>query len=52
MNDYSVITRITKEMIEDYAMENTIHLEIRTTPRSINVADELVGMRLYVQVCF
>jgi adenosine deaminase len=34
-DDVHVITRITRETIEDYAAENTIYLELRTTPRRI-----------------
>eukprot|EP01094_Clydonella_sp_ATCC50884_P000335 TRINITY_DN10261_c0_g1_i1.p1 TRINITY_DN10261_c0_g1~~TRINITY_DN10261_c0_g1_i1.p1 ORF type:complete len:348 (-),score=80.94 TRINITY_DN10261_c0_g1_i1:95-1096(-) len=30
----AVIARITREMIEDFARENTAYLEIRTTPRA------------------
>ncbi|XP_024528011.1 adenosine deaminase-like protein [Selaginella moellendorffii] len=45
--DHSFITRITKEVIEDFAAENVVYLELRTTPKS-NV---LTGMtkRSYVE---
>ncbi|KAL0478920.1 hypothetical protein AKO1_007819 [Acrasis kona] len=33
--DVTVMTRITKETIEDYADDNVIYLELRTTPRAI-----------------
>jgi adenosine deaminase len=28
------VTRITKEVVEDFAMENVVYLEIRTTPKN------------------
>lgn len=45
--DHKTITRITKEVIEDFAAENVIYLELRTTPKC-NVS---VGMtkRSYVE---
>ncbi|CAN6690084.1 unnamed protein product [Malus baccata var. baccata] len=32
--DHKVITRITKEVIEDFASENVVYLELRTTPKN------------------
>jgi len=32
--DYHVITRITQEVIEDFAAENIIYVELRTTPKN------------------
>ncbi|GMN49852.1 hypothetical protein TIFTF001_019013 [Ficus carica] len=31
--DHNIITRITKEVIEDFASENVVYLELRTTPK-------------------
>lgn len=31
--DHSSITRITKEVVEDFAFENVVYLELRTTPK-------------------
>ncbi|XP_031398965.1 adenosine deaminase-like protein [Punica granatum] len=31
--DHSTLTRITKEVVEDFASENVIYLELRTTPK-------------------
>ncbi|KAL9325477.1 hypothetical protein ACSQ67_006122 [Phaseolus vulgaris] len=31
--DHSSITRITKEVVEDFASENVVYLELRTTPK-------------------
>ncbi|XVF26005.1 hypothetical protein REPUB_Repub13aG0263000 [Reevesia pubescens] len=31
--DHSTVTRITKEVIEDFASENVVYLELRTTPK-------------------
>ncbi|MBA0748157.1 hypothetical protein Gogos_005005 [Gossypium gossypioides] len=31
--DHSTVTRITKEVIEDFAAENVVYLELRTTPK-------------------
>ncbi|XP_024024713.1 adenosine deaminase-like protein [Morus notabilis] len=31
--DHKIITRITKEVIEDFASENVVYLELRTTPK-------------------
>ncbi|KAE8728823.1 putative cytochrome P450 [Hibiscus syriacus] len=31
--DHSTITRITREVIEDFASENVVYLELRTTPK-------------------
>ncbi|XP_057858615.1 N6-mAMP deaminase [Cryptomeria japonica] len=45
--DHGTISRITKEVIEDFAAENVIYLELRTTPKK----NEAVGMskRSYVE---
>ncbi|KAI5059082.1 hypothetical protein GOP47_0025401 [Adiantum capillus-veneris] len=45
--DHNIITRITKEVIEDFAAENVIYLELRTTPK----CNASVGMtkRSYVE---
>eukprot|EP00250_Pteridium_aquilinum_P026506 c33112_g1_i1 orf=44-1195(+) len=45
--DHKIITRITKEVIEDFAAENVIYLELRTTPK----CNPSVGMtkRSYVE---
>ncbi|XP_006658069.1 N6-mAMP deaminase [Oryza brachyantha] len=32
--DHDTVTRITKEVVEDFAMENVVYLEIRTTPKN------------------
>ncbi|GLT52605.1 hypothetical protein SLA2020_259370 [Shorea laevis] len=31
--DHSTVTRITKEVVEDFASENVVYLELRTTPK-------------------
>ncbi|XP_065879337.1 N6-mAMP deaminase-like [Euphorbia lathyris] len=31
--DHNTVTRITKEVIEDFASENVVYLELRTTPK-------------------
>lgn len=31
--DHKTITRITKEVVEDFAAENVVYLELRTTPK-------------------
>ncbi|KAL5578880.1 hypothetical protein UlMin_011322 [Ulmus minor] len=31
--DHKIITRITKEVVEDFASENVVYLELRTTPK-------------------
>ncbi|KAH7569538.1 hypothetical protein JRO89_XS06G0181300 [Xanthoceras sorbifolium] len=31
--DHATVTRITKEVIEDFASENVVYLELRTTPK-------------------
>lgn len=31
--DHSTLTRITKEVVEDFAAENVVYLELRTTPK-------------------
>jgi adenosine deaminase len=36
VNNLSVVRRILSEMVEDYAKENTIYLEIRTSPRFLD----------------
>ncbi|XP_004293272.1 PREDICTED: adenosine deaminase-like protein isoform X1 [Fragaria vesca subsp. vesca] len=38
--DHNVITRVTQEVIEDFAAENVVYLELRTTPKK----NESVGM--------
>lgn len=38
--DHRVITRITREVIEDFAAENTIYIELRTAPKN----NSAVGM--------
>uniref|UniRef100_A0A0C9RW55 TSA: Wollemia nobilis Ref_Wollemi_Transcript_9671_1593 transcribed RNA sequence n=1 Tax=Wollemia nobilis TaxID=56998 RepID=A0A0C9RW55_9CONI len=45
--DHGTISRITKEVIEDFAAENVIYLELRTTPKK----NEAIGMskRSYVE---
>ncbi|XP_074270112.1 N6-mAMP deaminase [Silene latifolia] len=45
--DHNTVTRITKEVVEDFAAENVVYLELRTTPKR----NELKGMtkRSYVE---
>ncbi|KAL2339169.1 hypothetical protein Fmac_013615 [Flemingia macrophylla] len=45
--DHSSITRITKEAVEDFASENVVYLELRTTPKK----NDSLGMskRSYVE---
>lgn len=45
--DHMTVTRITKEVIEDFAAENVVYLELRTTPK----ANDSIGMskRSYVE---
>lgn len=45
--DHGTISRIAKEVIEDFAAENVIYLELRTTPKK----NEAIGMskRSYVE---
>ncbi|XP_020210358.1 adenosine deaminase-like protein [Cajanus cajan] len=45
--DHNTVTRITKEVIEDFASENVVYLELRTTPKK----NDSVGMskRSYVE---
>ncbi|KAK9706437.1 hypothetical protein RND81_07G124500 [Saponaria officinalis] len=31
--DHSIVSRITKEVVEDFAAENVVYLELRTTPK-------------------
>lgn len=38
--DHTTLTRITKEVVEDFASENVIYLELRTTPKR----NESIGM--------
>ncbi|XP_050371032.1 N6-mAMP deaminase [Argentina anserina] len=38
--DHKIITRITKEVIEDFAAESVVYLELRTTPKK----NESIGM--------
>ncbi|XP_068668455.1 N6-mAMP deaminase isoform X2 [Aristolochia californica] len=37
--DHATVTRITKEVVEDFALENVVYLELRTTPKN-----EAIGM--------
>ncbi|KAH7427991.1 hypothetical protein KP509_10G070500 [Ceratopteris richardii] len=48
--DHQVITQITKEVVEDFASENVIYLELRTTPKW----NASVGMtkKSYVEAVF
>ncbi|MQL71931.1 hypothetical protein Taro_004264 [Colocasia esculenta] len=32
--DHATVTRITKEVVEDFAAENVVYLELRTTPKN------------------
>lgn len=45
--DHKIITRISKEVIEDFAAENVVYLELRTTPK----CNTSIGMtkRSYVE---
>lgn len=36
------LIRVTKEILEDFSMENTVYLELRTTPRAIYDKEKLV----------
>ncbi|XP_010267705.1 PREDICTED: adenosine deaminase-like protein isoform X2 [Nelumbo nucifera] len=38
--DHATVTRITKEVVEDFAAENIVYLELRTTPKK----NESIGM--------
>ncbi|KAG9454104.1 hypothetical protein H6P81_007008 [Aristolochia fimbriata] len=38
--DHATVTRITKEVVEDFASENIVYLELRTTPKK----NEAIGM--------
>ncbi|XP_062161417.1 N6-mAMP deaminase [Alnus glutinosa] len=38
--DHTTVTRITKEVIEDFASENVVYLELRTTPKK----NDSIGM--------
>jgi adenosine deaminase len=38
--DHATVTRITKEVVEDFASENVVYLELRTTPKK----NDSVGM--------
>ncbi|XP_010538724.1 PREDICTED: adenosine deaminase-like protein isoform X2 [Tarenaya hassleriana] len=38
--DHKTVTRITKEVVEDFASENVVYLELRTTPKR----NESIGM--------
>ncbi|CAH1423810.1 unnamed protein product [Lactuca virosa] len=38
--DHKTITRITKEVVEDFAAENVVYLELRTTPKK----NDSIGM--------
>ncbi|KAI5447248.1 hypothetical protein KIW84_014919 [Lathyrus oleraceus] len=33
ITDHNIVTRITKEVIEDFASDNVVYLELRTTPK-------------------
>lgn len=45
--DHKTITRITKEVVEDFAAENVVYLELRTTPKR----NDSIGMskRSYIE---
>ncbi|KAK7359749.1 hypothetical protein VNO77_01714 [Canavalia gladiata] len=45
--DHATVTRITREVIEDFAAENVVYLELRTTPKR----NDSIGMskRSYVE---
>lgn len=36
VNKLSIVERVLREMVEDYLLENTIYLEIRTSPRGLS----------------
>ncbi|KAF4372513.1 hypothetical protein CsatB_012761 [Cannabis sativa] len=38
--DHKIITRITKEVVEDFASDNVVYLELRTTPKK----NDSIGM--------
>ncbi|KAL7212104.1 hypothetical protein ACSBR2_014885 [Camellia fascicularis] len=38
--DHKILTRITQEVVEDFAAENVVYLELRTTPKR----NDLIGM--------
>ncbi|KAL1829813.1 hypothetical protein ACET3Z_008225 [Daucus carota] len=38
--DHEIVSRITKEVVEDFAAENVVYLELRTTPKR----NDLIGM--------
>ncbi|XP_015958637.1 N6-mAMP deaminase isoform X1 [Arachis duranensis] len=38
--DHAILTRITREVIEDFASENVVYLELRTTPKR----NDAIGM--------
>ncbi|KAF5728595.1 adenosine/AMP deaminase family protein [Tripterygium wilfordii] len=38
--DHATVTRITKEVVEDFASDNVVYLELRTTPKK----NDLIGM--------
>ncbi|KAL5978473.1 hypothetical protein ACLOJK_029590 [Asimina triloba] len=45
--DHKTVTRITKEVVEDFAAENVVYLELRTTPKSstnLHLKNEAIGM--------
>lgn len=45
--DHKTVTRITKEVVEDFAAENVVYLELRTTPKR----NDSIGMnkRSYIE---
>ncbi|KAE9591448.1 hypothetical protein Lal_00039040 [Lupinus albus] len=45
--DHDTVTRITKEVVEDFASENVVYLELRTTPKR----NDSIGMskRSYIE---
>ncbi|XP_016443942.2 N6-mAMP deaminase [Nicotiana tabacum] len=45
--DHETVTRITKEVIEDFAAENVVYLELRTTPKK-NVSKGM-NKRSYIE---
>ncbi|KAM7265591.1 hypothetical protein ACFE04_003274 [Oxalis oulophora] len=40
ITDHATVTRITKEVVEDFASENVVYLELRTTPKK----NDSIGM--------
>ncbi|MCO5603662.1 hypothetical protein L7F22_057813 [Adiantum nelumboides] len=44
--DHNIITRITKEVVEDFAAENVVYLELRTTPKNTDEAYRKIKLAL------